>query len=122
MPFCVGTATQDLSKHRFFLKFYSTGCMDPIGENGDVIIAVTQVCLEIYWHKLFARISNVLFRTTLRKPSRCEPSLSTKSTASLVKSCTFTLRTAYSFHQCHALLTNATTDNGTLLHWTKGDY
>ena len=41
--------------------------MDPNDENEDVIIAVTQVCLEIYWHKLLARINNVLFRTTVQK-------------------------------------------------------
>ena len=36
--------------------------MDPSDENEDVIIAVTLVRLEIYWHKLLARIKNVLFR------------------------------------------------------------
>ena len=39
--------------------------MDPNDKN-DVILAVTRVCLEIYWHKL-TRINNVLFRTTVRK-------------------------------------------------------
>ena len=37
--------------------------MDPNDQNEDVII----VRLEIYWHKLLARINNVLFRTTVRK-------------------------------------------------------
>ena len=60
--------------------------MDPNDENEDVIIAVTRVRLEIYWHKLLARINNVLFRTTVRKKSsRSEPSFSTNSTASLVE-------------------------------------
>ena len=48
-------------------KVYSTGCTDPIDENEDVIIAVTQIHLKIYWHKLLARINNILFRTTVRK-------------------------------------------------------
>ena len=52
---------------RLLKKFYSTGCTDPNDENEDVIIAVTRVRLEIYWHKLLARISSVLFRTTVRK-------------------------------------------------------
>ena len=41
--------------------------MDPNDENEDVIIAVTRVRLKIYWHKLLARINNVLFRTTVQK-------------------------------------------------------
>ena len=52
---------------QFLKKFYSTGCTDPNDENEDVVIAVTQVCLEIYWHKLLPRINNVLLRTTVRK-------------------------------------------------------
>ena len=48
-------------------KFYSTGCMDPNDENEDVIIAITQVRLKMYWHKLLARINNDIFRTTVRK-------------------------------------------------------
>ena len=43
------------------------GCTDPNDENEDVIIAVTWVHLKIYWHKLLARINNVLFRTTVQK-------------------------------------------------------
>ena len=58
--------------------------MDPNDENEDVINAITRVRLEIYWHKLLVRISNVLFRTTVgKKKSRSEPSFST--TASLVE-------------------------------------
>ena len=60
--------------------------MDPNDENEDVIIAVTRVRLEIYWHKLLVRISNVLFRTTVgEKKSRSEPSFSTNSTVSLAE-------------------------------------
>ena len=40
--------------------------MDPNDDNEDVIIAVTRVRLEIYWHKLLSRINDVLFRTTVR--------------------------------------------------------
>ena len=41
--------------------------MDPNDENEDVIISVTQVRLEIYWHKLLTKINNILFRTTVQK-------------------------------------------------------
>ena len=62
IPFSVATAKQELSKHSLKnnnnkTTFYSTGCTDPNDKNKHVIIAVTRVRLEIYWHKLLARKS-----------------------------------------------------------------
>ena len=55
-----------MSKHSK-KKFYSTGCTDSNDENEDVIIAVSWVRLEMYWHELLSRINKVLFKTTVRK-------------------------------------------------------
>ena len=87
--------------------------MDPSKENEDVIIGVSQVCLEIYWHKLLVKINS---GSQQKKSSRSKPSFSTNSTASLVNKCMFTQCTAIAKHTTSVSLTQMPkTDKGTRL-------
>ena len=99
--------------------------MDPNDENEDVIIAVTRVRLEIYWHKLLARINNVLFRITVRKIFWIRALIqyyfhSFPRRVTHVHSARRHSET-YNFSQFDTHVTNAKTDKGTH-DWTKGDY
>ena len=85
------------------------GCTDP---NDEDVIAVTRVLLKICWHKLLARINNVLFRTTVRK-NLPDPSFPLPSNA-----CSCHHFEMYNFRQFDTRVTNAETKE----HLTKGDY
>ena len=94
IPLSIATAKQEVSKNskkkEEEKEFYSTGCLDPNDENEDVIITVTGVHLEIYWHKLITKSTVFSSEPLSEKSSRSQPSFSTNLTASLVEySCSF---------------------------------